>query len=306
MQHSSQQIPSWQLVSYEKNPHHCQVTALHVPKFLGKVSVILCCFMPSFSVPSRMSWGFPSPQDLSITLWKFFTSPKQLVYWEVWMWLPLCLSVFLQGFRSLHSSYFPHIGSLPLSPENKSETQRKAGSSTVYPGPGHLQSRKGSMTPGSIFTAASQLRTVRANPAHPRRSPSFPLLLQCIFSQHCSILFPRAWWKLLDLKYMKKTQRLFRNKSKGAGGECPDEGRDRLGKFRVAVMEQLDKNRIVRVKYRHHRRQTSFLSLCIIGSLSTKPHLKICGNLQYKPSAFHALHLLFSVVKSACRKKYIS
>lgn len=86
---------------------------------------------------------------------------------------------------------------------------------------------------------------------------------------------------------------------KWEGEECPDEGGERLEKFRVVTVEQLSTNGIAcKVKYRHHTSQTSLLSPCFGDSLSTNLRLKICDNLGRKISGFHGLRLLFSMVSS--------
>lgn len=108
------------------------------------------------------------------------------------------------------------------------------------------------------------------------------------------------------MKHMRK-ERLFGNKVQREGEESPDEGGERLEKFRVVAMEQLGTNGIAcKVKYRHRKSQTSLLSPCFGDSLSTKLHLKICGSLGRKLPGFHGLHLLVLMVKSVCRKKYVS
>lgn len=108
------------------------------------------------------------------------------------------------------------------------------------------------------------------------------------------------------MKRMKK-ERLFGDEAKREGEECPDEGGERLQKFRVVAMERFGTNGIAcQVKYRHHTSQINLLSPCFGDSLSTKLHLKICGHFGCKVSGFHGLHFLFSLVKFVCRKKYVS
>jgi len=87
--------------------------------------------------------------------------------------------------------------------------------------------RKGndSVTPGAIFTAASQLRTVAAHPACLGGSPSFSPLLQCIGSKRHFILL-RLVEEVLGMKRMKK-ERLFGKEAKWEGKECPNEGGER-------------------------------------------------------------------------------
>lgn len=41
--------------------------------------MILCRFMQSFNVPTRMSWGFPAPPGLYIKLWKFLPLQTHLL-----------------------------------------------------------------------------------------------------------------------------------------------------------------------------------------------------------------------------------
>lgn len=58
-----------------------------------------------------------------------------------------------------------------------------------------------------------------------------------------------------------KKERLFGNEAKWEGGEHPDEGAERLEKFRVVVMEQVGTNGIA-CKASHKSDKSSFTLLC--------------------------------------------
>lgn len=273
--------------------------------------MFLCSFMQSFNVPTRMIWGFPTPSRLYTKLWKFlpfknysftgkfghrhvcasqspfqvplgtqkapffFVSPKYIVY------------------PSAHRTGVRHRGKLAavlciLAVANFSESE--------------LQKGKGSLTSG-VFSQlpASWGWWESVHPACLGGSPSFSPLLQCIFNtwEFCSSGL--AWRSFRT--WSTGRERLFGNDATWEGDECPDEGSERLEKFRAVPMEQFGTNvrrtntgiTWVRKTYLHPVLEKAFPSNCI------SKYVVIWD----RKSVFHGLHLLFLLVKSVCRKKYI-
>lgn len=119
--------------------------------------------------------GISSTSRLIHKTVEIFTSPKSVVYIEVGMLPPLCLSISLPGsFRESEGSVLFIFLKYVVYPRVRRTRVRHRGKlaaalcilALVTSSESELRKGNDSMTPGTIFTAASQLRVMGAHPAH--------------------------------------------------------------------------------------------------------------------------------------------